>query len=132
MRSGGSPILVDSVLDILGAHLDAKRLRVPGRDETCPVCETSAWYGLRHFEGEEPTYWLCKWCGFRWTIAKGIEAGTLALPVYHDCHERRLLTWHQVEPGEEYLTKQWKCDCGEKLYLHKTLRPSHAFLRTFP
>ena len=96
------------------------------------MCEMTAWYGARRFpddpEDAGPTYWLCKWCGFRWLVSKGVENGTLALPVYHDCPDGcRRLTWHQVESGETYLTKTWPCDCGETLMLCKTLRPFPQF-----
>ncbi len=38
---------------------------VPGRTEACPLCGVKACYGPRSFGEGPPTYYLCKWCGFR-------------------------------------------------------------------
>jgi hypothetical protein len=109
--------------------LDPASVRVVGRDTPFPVCETSAWYAPRAFEGQELSYWLCKWCGYRWTTAEGQEAATLALPVYHNCTgQSRLLTWHQFE-GEPYREKLWTCKCGARLLVIETLRPFPRFSR---
>lgn len=116
---------------VVAGEQDPRSIRVEGQDKPCPVCETSAWYGERTFPNEgEPTYWLCKWCGFRWEIGGGPENGELALPVYHYCSSDQLaLTWHTIrkEQGERYPTKTWTCGCGETLRLCRSQRPFPRF-----
>ena len=118
---------VDPRLGILEGSLDARNVEFPGRLSRCPECGTSAWYGPRSFGGNVPTYWLCKWCGFRWKIADGEESATMALPVYHRCNSSSLLlTWHQFE-GEPYREKMWKCNCGARIGVFDSLRPFPRF-----
>lgn len=114
---------------ILEGVVAPAEVRVAGRDQLCPICSTSAWYGPRHFPGQPYSYYLCKWCGIRWSLAEGPEAATLALPVFHACPEGLLrLTWHQFE-GEPYRLKTWHCDCGSDLLVIRTLRPFPRFGR---
>ena len=108
-------------------QLDPRAVRVPGRELACPICDTSAWYAPRSFPGHETSYWLCKWCGYRWVLADGPENSTLALPVYHRCSDEHcLLTWHQFE-GEPYGEKSWTCHCGAQLLVLSSLRPFPRF-----
>ena len=86
-----------------------------------------AWFGPRAFTGQEISYYLCKWCGYRHLAIETPEDGTLAIPVYHQCDDTHvLLTWHQFE-GEPYREKTWTCDCGAVLHLMQTLRPFPRF-----
>ncbi len=107
---------------------DPMKVRVPGRTTACPLCGTSAWYGLRNFPGQAPSYWLCKWCGYRWDVARGQADFTLAIPVVHQCPNGDVvLTWMEFGPTDDYQTHRWTCVCGARLLILVTLRPYPRF-----
>jgi len=117
----------DLRVQIVIGLVSPESVHVADRDRPCPNCGTTAWFGPRHFHGQEPSYFLCKWCGIRWTMTDGPQSATLALPVYHYCDEQHvLLTWHQFE-GEPYRDKTWTCDCGTTLKVLDSLRPFPRF-----
>jgi hypothetical protein len=112
---------------VVRGRVRPEALSYPGRNEVCPSCGVSAWYAPRRFNQDPPSYYLCKWCGFRFWLHDGPEAATLALPVFHECKPGVVaLTWHQFE-GEPYSEKYWTCDCGARLRLIDTLRPFPRF-----
>ena len=107
--------------------IDPSLVRVQGRDRPCPHCGTTAWFGPRAFAGQVTSYFLCKWCGCRWTLLDTPESPSLAIPVFHRCTPSEgVLTWHLFE-GEPYREKKWTCSCGASLKVMDTLRPYPRF-----
>jgi len=98
---------------------------IRGRQPVCPSCDQLAWYALRRYPGQDPSYWLCKWCGYWRTLAPPVDE-KLALPVYHRCTDRIRLAWHGFR-GLPYREAMWRCDCGAELKVMETLRPYPRF-----
>jgi hypothetical protein len=112
---------------VLSGAVPPEAIKVAGRTKSCPCCGTSAWFGRRAFQGEEASYVLCKWCGYRVNLDVSPDEWTLAIPVYHVCPgPQRVLTWVEFM-GEAYNALRWTCICGSAVRVCDSLRPYPRF-----
>src|SRR2546427_10797276 len=94
----------------------------------CPLCGTAERHMLRHFEGQPPTYVLCKWCGYRHDLTAPEDSFTLAIPVGHRCEGGGVvITWVEYGPTDTYRDLRWTCRCGVRLRVFDSLRPYPRF-----
>ena len=95
----------------------------------CPNCGKGVpWAQTWRFKGEPvDTYFLCKWCGWRYELGIDPTEGTLAIPVYHDHPGGRVGSWVEFKTPADYRTLTWPCKCGESIVAWDWLRPYPRF-----
>ncbi len=95
---------------------------------TCPICGAKPpWAAPRTFIPGTPfTYWLCKWCGWRFDLGDPEGSESLAVPVFHSHADgSTALTWVEFRNGA-YAKDRWTCSVCKQTF------PILQVLRAFP